>query len=94
MGASDREQQVRVFVKQLLTALQYMHSRNMAHLDLRPEAVLLQDDHLILADFGENSEFALFRKMFREIRKLRPKSTYAAREDQRRYKKHAGVRLS
>lgn len=38
----SREDQVRVFVKQLLTALQYMHHRNIAHLDLRPEVVLLQ----------------------------------------------------
>lgn len=49
-----REKQVQVFVKQLLTALQYMHHRNIVHLDLRPEAILLQDDHLILADFGQS----------------------------------------
>uniref|UniRef100_A0A0K0DZ32 Protein kinase domain-containing protein n=2 Tax=Strongyloides stercoralis TaxID=6248 RepID=A0A0K0DZ32_STRER len=49
-----KEDQVRVFVKQLLTALQYMHDRKQAHLDLRPEVVLLQDDHLCLADFGQN----------------------------------------
>ncbi|KAI1702784.1 immunoglobulin domain-containing protein [Ditylenchus destructor] len=49
-----REEQVRVFVKQLLTALQYMHQRNIVHLDLRPEAILLQDDHLRLADFGQS----------------------------------------
>uniref|UniRef100_A0A0N5BPH5 Protein kinase domain-containing protein n=1 Tax=Strongyloides papillosus TaxID=174720 RepID=A0A0N5BPH5_STREA len=49
-----KEDQVRVFVKQLLTALQYMHDRNQPHLDLRPEVVLLQDDHLCLADFGQN----------------------------------------
>lgn len=38
----NKEDQVKVFVKQLLTALQYMHHRNIAHLDLRPEVVLLQ----------------------------------------------------
>uniref|UniRef100_A0AC34FUI7 Protein kinase domain-containing protein n=1 Tax=Panagrolaimus sp. ES5 TaxID=591445 RepID=A0AC34FUI7_9BILA len=31
-----------------------MHHRNIAHLDLRPEVVLLQDDHLKLADFGQS----------------------------------------
>uniref|UniRef100_A0A1I7S951 Protein kinase domain-containing protein n=1 Tax=Bursaphelenchus xylophilus TaxID=6326 RepID=A0A1I7S951_BURXY len=51
---AEREAQVRIFAKQLLTALQYMHHRNIAHLDLRPEAVLLQDDHLRLADFGQS----------------------------------------
>ncbi|KAE9550262.1 hypothetical protein FO519_006523 [Halicephalobus sp. NKZ332] len=50
----NREEEVRIFVKQLLTALQYMHHRNIVHLDLRPEVVLLQDDHLKLADFGQS----------------------------------------
>lgn len=61
----NREDQVKIFVKQLLTALQYMHHRNIAHLDLRPEVVLLQvsqikistllqDEHLRLADFGQS----------------------------------------
>ncbi|KAL3121107.1 hypothetical protein niasHT_005367 [Heterodera trifolii] len=56
LGASQctREAQVQVFVKQLLTALQYMHQRGIAHLDLRPEVILLQDDHLRLADFGQS----------------------------------------
>lgn len=56
-----REEQVRIFVKQLLTALQYMHERNIVHLDLRPEVILLQDDHLRLADFGQSR---LARKFF------------------------------
>jgi len=43
-----------IFVKQLLTALAYMHSRGIVHLDLRPEVILLQDDHLRLADFGQS----------------------------------------
>lgn len=51
---NQKEKQVKVFVKQLLTAIQYLHHRNIAHLDLRPEAILLQDDHLILADFGQS----------------------------------------
>ncbi|KAL7071304.1 hypothetical protein ACQ4LE_009560 [Meloidogyne hapla] len=49
-----REEQVQIFVKQLLTALAYMHSRGIVHLDLRPEVILLQDDHLRLADFGQS----------------------------------------
>ncbi|KHN78737.1 Muscle M-line assembly protein unc-89 [Toxocara canis] len=48
------EHQVQVFVKQLLTALKFMHDKKIAHLDLRPEAILLQDDHLRLADFGQS----------------------------------------
>uniref|UniRef100_A0A0M3HQT6 Protein kinase domain-containing protein n=1 Tax=Ascaris lumbricoides TaxID=6252 RepID=A0A0M3HQT6_ASCLU len=48
------EQQVQVFMKQLLSALKFMHDKKIAHLDLRPEAILLQDDHLCLADFGQS----------------------------------------
>ncbi|TKR95921.1 hypothetical protein L596_010020 [Steinernema carpocapsae] len=49
-----REEQVQIFMRQLLAALQYMHNKKVAHLDLRPEAVLLQDDHIRLADFGQS----------------------------------------
>lgn len=47
------ERQVQVFVKQLLNALKCMHDRKIAHLDIRPEVILLQDDHLRLADFAQ-----------------------------------------
>ncbi|CAJ0930174.1 unnamed protein product, partial [Mesorhabditis belari] len=50
----ERERLVRVFTKQLLTALGHMHAQGLAHLDLRPESILLQDDKLILADFGSS----------------------------------------
>lgn len=48
------ERQVQIFVKQLLCALKCMHDRKIAHLDIRPEVILLQDDHLRLADFGQS----------------------------------------
>ncbi|VDN04251.1 unnamed protein product [Thelazia callipaeda] len=48
------EKQVKIFVKQLLSALKCMHDRKIAHLDIRPEVILLQDDHLRLADFGQS----------------------------------------
>ncbi|CAB3407314.1 unnamed protein product [Caenorhabditis bovis] len=51
---ADRETCVRVFVRQLLLALKHMHDMRIAHLDLRPEAILLQDDKLKLADFGQS----------------------------------------
>ncbi|VDN86199.1 unnamed protein product, partial [Brugia pahangi] len=48
------ERQVQIFIKQLLCALKCMHDRRIAHLDIRPEVILLQDNHLRLADFGQS----------------------------------------
>ncbi|VDP21671.1 unnamed protein product [Onchocerca flexuosa] len=48
------ERQVQIFVKQLLCALKCMHDKKIAHLDIKPEVILLQDDHLRLADFGQS----------------------------------------
>lgn len=53
----NREDQVRIFVKQLLTAVQYMHNRNMVHLDLRPEVIMLQVRVRIALDFGIGGTF-------------------------------------
>uniref|UniRef100_A0A915PP41 Uncharacterized protein n=1 Tax=Setaria digitata TaxID=48799 RepID=A0A915PP41_9BILA len=53
-GHVASERQVQIFVKQLLCALKCMHDRKIAHLDIRPEVILLQDDHLRLADFGQS----------------------------------------
>ncbi|WKX89594.1 hypothetical protein Q1695_008892 [Nippostrongylus brasiliensis] len=50
----DRERMVQIFVRQLLLALKHMHDMRIAHLDLRPETILLQDDKLKLADFGQS----------------------------------------
>uniref|UniRef100_A0A158Q7Y7 Protein kinase domain-containing protein n=1 Tax=Elaeophora elaphi TaxID=1147741 RepID=A0A158Q7Y7_9BILA len=48
------ERQVQIFVKQLLYALKCMHDKRIAHLDIRPEVILLHDDHLRLADFSQS----------------------------------------
>ncbi|MCP9264251.1 Immunoglobulin I-set domain protein [Dirofilaria immitis] len=54
IGHIASERQVQIFIKQLLCALKCMHDRKIAHLDIRPEVILLQDDHLRLADFGQS----------------------------------------
>uniref|UniRef100_A0A914WDR8 Muscle M-line assembly protein unc-89 n=1 Tax=Plectus sambesii TaxID=2011161 RepID=A0A914WDR8_9BILA len=51
---SVREDQVALFVRQLLDALQEMHNRKIVHLDLKPETILLKDDQIKLADFGQS----------------------------------------
>ncbi|KAK5971275.1 CAMK protein kinase [Trichostrongylus colubriformis] len=45
---------VQIFVRQLLLALKHLHDMRIAHLDLRPETILLQDNKLRLADFGQS----------------------------------------
>ncbi|XP_019063434.1 serine/threonine-protein kinase ULK3 isoform X3 [Fukomys damarensis] len=49
------ERVARVFMQQLASALQFLHERNISHLDLKPQNILLsslEKPHLKLADFG------------------------------------------
>ncbi|TKS68131.1 Maternal embryonic leucine zipper kinase [Collichthys lucidus] len=53
--AKDRlsEEETRVFFRQIVSALAYVHSQGYAHRDLKPENLLIDEDHnLKLIDFG------------------------------------------
>ncbi|XP_076879103.1 maternal embryonic leucine zipper kinase [Brachyhypopomus gauderio] len=53
--AKDRlsEEETRVFFRQIISALAYVHSKGYAHRDLKPENLLIDEDHnLKLIDFG------------------------------------------
>uniref|UniRef100_A0A8C2Q2P4 Maternal embryonic leucine zipper kinase n=1 Tax=Cyprinus carpio TaxID=7962 RepID=A0A8C2Q2P4_CYPCA len=53
--AKDRlsEEETRVFFRQIISALAYVHSQGYAHRDLKPENLLIDEDHnLKLIDFG------------------------------------------
>ncbi|XP_051561586.1 maternal embryonic leucine zipper kinase-like isoform X2 [Myxocyprinus asiaticus] len=53
--AKDRlsEEEARVFFRQIISALAYVHSQGYAHRDLKPENLLIDEDHnLKLIDFG------------------------------------------
>lgn len=47
------ESKASIYIKQICSALDYMHSRNIIHRDIKPENILVGcDDTLKLADFG------------------------------------------
>ncbi|XP_078393987.1 death-associated protein kinase 2-like [Cetorhinus maximus] len=51
------EEQAMEFIQQILQALGYLHSKSIAHLDLKPENIMLRDKeapkpHIKLIDFG------------------------------------------
>uniref|UniRef100_A0A3Q1K8F0 Maternal embryonic leucine zipper kinase n=1 Tax=Anabas testudineus TaxID=64144 RepID=A0A3Q1K8F0_ANATE len=53
--AKDRlsEEETRIFFRQIVSAMAYVHSQGYAHRDLKPENLLIDEDHnLKLIDFG------------------------------------------
>ncbi|XP_062062443.1 serine/threonine-protein kinase ULK3 isoform X5 [Lepus europaeus] len=73
------EKVARVFMQQLASALQFLHERNISHLDLKPQNILLSSlerPHLKLADFG----FAQHMSPWDEKHVLRGSPLYMAPE--------------
>ncbi|XP_019523539.1 PREDICTED: serine/threonine-protein kinase ULK3 isoform X4 [Hipposideros armiger] len=73
------EKVARVFMQQLASALKFLHERNISHLDLKPQNILLsslEKPHLKLADFG----FAQHMSPWDEKHVLRGSPLYMAPE--------------
>ncbi|XP_077684215.1 serine/threonine-protein kinase ULK3 isoform X4 [Eretmochelys imbricata] len=73
------EKVARLFLQQLACALKFLHDRNISHLDLKPQNILLssvENPHLKLADFG----FAQYMSPWDEKHMLRGSPLYMAPE--------------
>lgn len=46
------EAKVKLWMYQLIAAVEHMHSKGVFHRDIKPENILLKDDVVKLADFG------------------------------------------
>ncbi|XP_077569732.1 serine/threonine-protein kinase ULK3 [Stigmatopora nigra] len=66
----------RRFLQQIACALQFLHDRNISHLDLKPQNILLSGSVLKLADFG----FAQYMSPWDEKSVLRGSPLYMAPE--------------
>ncbi|XP_032370938.1 serine/threonine-protein kinase ULK3 isoform X2 [Etheostoma spectabile] len=70
------ERVARRFLQQIACALQFLHERNISHLDLKPQNILLSGSVLKLADFG----FAQYMSPWDEQSVLRGSPLYMAPE--------------
>ncbi|XP_034639484.1 serine/threonine-protein kinase ULK3 isoform X1 [Trachemys scripta elegans] len=73
------EKVARLFLQQMACALKFLHDRNISHLDLKPQNILLssvENPHLKLADFG----FAQYMSPWDEKHVLRGSPLYMAPE--------------
>uniref|UniRef100_A0A8C2WIH1 Serine/threonine-protein kinase ULK3 n=1 Tax=Cyclopterus lumpus TaxID=8103 RepID=A0A8C2WIH1_CYCLU len=70
------ERMARCFLQQIACALQFLHERNISHLDLKPQNILLSGSVLKLADFG----FAQYMSPWDEQSVLRGSPLYMAPE--------------
>jgi serine/threonine protein kinase/uncharacterized C2H2 Zn-finger protein len=60
LSQSIRPDQLVRWMGPLASATSYLHARNIQHLDIKPQNILLKGDHILLADFGTAKYFTGF----------------------------------
>ena len=53
------ENEARICVREVLKALEYLHRRNVAHLDIKPQNILLNTDNLEGKEIPQKSYYKL-----------------------------------
>lgn len=66
---SIKEEQIRSYIRQLISALKYCHDRNIIHRDLKLGNLLLSNNHktILLADFGLSARLEYTKQRRRTI---------------------------
>lgn len=75
-----KESSAKMYTRQLLSALAYCHAHGVAHMDIKPENVLIEGNHVKLVDFGIAKKFRSFQKASRTDSSLLGSASYMAPE--------------
>ena len=72
LGVPCEESQARVWIKQLLSALAFAHSKNIAHYDVKSDniVILKSNNEVRLIDWGESRTFAIKSNNADNLRKI------------------------
>nr|ABA61171.1 Mde8i18_2 [Mayetiola destructor] len=63
---------LKLFTREILEGLKYMHSNKVFHCDLKPDNIFIQNGHIKIGDFGLSvTTKMIFRKMQKKLKELK-----------------------